>query len=388
VSEPPQPDAERQRPPDDERAPPSSADLARLVRRDISHWRMHAPALAVVLTVLAIGAVAGVVAYRNDSARHSHWRIRTSNVGATLLPAVAAGWTVGGSGGPGQAAPALAGDLLVWSSGGQIMRMSVADHTPVPVTATGVRRDDPAVSGANIVWSEVSGVQTSADIYGEDLTTGRVFAICTAPGAQSQPAISGSTVVWTDGRGGRTRIFGKDLATGKEFAVGPVEQGAQDEPAISGHTVVWTDHADNRPASRIVAKDLATGRTFVVSRQPFAQVAPAISGHTVVWQQFTLADGSGSNIYSADLKRGLVASVATGAGVQAAPAIDGDLVVWSDNRGGQGYDVDGCYLPSTEVFQISADNGDELAAAVSGQNVAWTWQSGFDALVEVVRLKN
>jgi len=99
------------------------------------------------------------------------------------------------------------------------------------------------------------------------------------------------------------------------------------------------------------------------------------------------ADGSASSIFAADLTSGMVFAVAPGPSVQAAPAIDGDLVVWSDNRGGRGYDVYGRRLASADVFQISAEDGNELDATVSGTAVAWTWQNGFDSFVEVVRLK-
>ncbi len=208
---------------------------------------------------------------------------------------------------------------------------------------------DPAISGSTVVWTrDVTGDNRipRGDLYGRDIATGRSFRVTTngavvggLGGLQAIPAISGSLVVWVDCRGchaanglpgfGNTAIYGKNLATGREF---PIATGAgdNDSPASDGTTVVWVNHLHG--ATRIYGKNLVTGQTFPVMAPGEAVSSPSISGQLVVWQQNT-ASGAASDIVGKNLVTGRLFPVALHRGARdtlTTPIISGKTVIWSD----------------------------------------------------------
>lgn len=159
----------------------------------------------------------------------------------------------------------------------------------------------PAISGHVVIWLQSSparprGRRAAEDLYGKDLATGRTFAITTGgtvavgggEGAPAIPAISGATVVWADCRAcysasglpgfGGAQIYARNLATGHAYSVATARAGGSPwSPALSDHVVIWSQEG-SQPG--LYAQDLATGRQVLVVR---GIGGGAVSDQTVVW---------------------------------------------------------------------------------------------------------
>ena len=89
-----------------------------------------------------------------------------------------------------------------------------------------------------MVWQDTRN--GNFDIWGKDLATGREFDICIDPASQDSPRISGDLVVWEDARHASKDIYARNLGTGIEFSV--CSDGAdQDHADVDGQIVVWQD---------------------------------------------------------------------------------------------------------------------------------------------------
>jgi len=248
----------------------------------------------------------------------------------------------------------------------------------------------PAISDHLVVWLEYGATPhwthpwPYANIYGRDLATGRQFAVTTRGTAVSAPSLSGHLVVWADcrhcsgGKGipgyGNTRIYGKDLATGREFLISPDQGG----PIVSGHRVVWVTIGSG--GEQINGQDLATGRMFHVSGPRQAYDTLALSGSLVVWAEFR---GGRYAIYGKDLSTGRMSVIAAPTRVDLHdPVLDGHIVVWTrydvSRRGRQGSDLVGKDLATGRTFQVThippaRDYAYyDLAKAVGDHVVVWT----------------
>ena len=201
-----------------------------------------------------------------------------------------------------------------------------------PISRPGSNAQTPAISGKLVVWWQWRSVGYSrGDIYGKDLATGRMFSVTTKGTVISAPAISGHTVVWQDCRSctvsrdamgyyifHNTKIYGKDISTGREFLVAtPTTQ--HPSPAISGSIVIWQDRLNGR--NGICGTDVRTGRQFFIASHCTGQqydALSAISGPLVVW-----VDGrqGGDSIYGRDLRTGReIGNARTTIGACVAPA--------------------------------------------------------------------
>jgi Tol biopolymer transport system component len=139
-----------------------------------------------------------------------------------------------------------------------------------------------------------------AAIYGMNMETGEEFAICDdGNGYKQSPVISGNgeVVVWEDNRNAQnmrsgdfsynnTDIFGKNLKTGEELAIG-IMPGRQANAKISydGRIVVWQDQ-NNVDGWDIFGKDLKTGKDLVICNDKGSQDLLDMSedGRIVVWE--------------------------------------------------------------------------------------------------------
>jgi Tol biopolymer transport system component len=140
-----------------------------------------------------------------------------------------------------------------------------------------------------------------AAIYGMNMETGEEFAICDdGNGYKQSPVISGNgeVVVWLDNRNAQnmrsgeysynnTDIFGKNLKTGEELAIG-IMPGRQANAKISydGRIVVWQDQ-NNVDGWDIFGKDLKTGKNLVICNDKGSQdlIDMSSDGRIVVWEQ-------------------------------------------------------------------------------------------------------
>ena len=98
------------------------------------------------------------------------------------------------------------------------------------------------------------------------------------------PRSPGAMVVWTDNRNGNLDIYGKNLSTGKDYAV-CTNTAQQDNPAVTrrvtssgkvDYVAVWVDKR-NHPTGEstdIYGRDITTGERFEVGRQRHDQVVP------------------------------------------------------------------------------------------------------------------
>jgi beta propeller repeat protein len=264
-----------------------------------------------------------------------------------------------------------------------------------PISRPGSSAQIPAISGQLVVWWRwhSGGGYSRGDIYGKDLTTGRMFSVTTRGTVLSAPAISGHLVLWQDCRSctvtrdamgyvtfHNAKIYGKDISTGREFLVAtPVTQ--HPAPAISGSIVIWQDRLNGRNGIR--GKDLRTGRQFFIASHRAGQqysALSAISGQLVVW-----VDGrqSGDSLYGQDLRTGhefpIALSSQTHGHVQD-PKIGGHIVIWTDwnwNQAQQPASIEVLDVVSGRRFHVTTilyghfNPQQGPATALSGHSIVW-----------------
>ena len=241
--------------------------------------------------------------------------------------------------------------LVILSTAFLVATRSVLPHrfAPFIVSPHGLL---PAISGHVVIWLQRStarpgGRWAAEDLYGKDLATGRTFAIATGgtvvvgggEGAPAVPAISGATVVWADCRAcssaaglpgfSGVQIYARNLATGRVSPVTTARAGGDPwSPALSSRLVIWSQEGSH---VGLYARDLTTGRQILVAR---VGAIGAGSDQTVVW----LAQHSGRwTIDGKDLTTGRTFSsdlytASDPAHVPSDLLLSGHLAVWTDWR--------------------------------------------------------
>jgi beta propeller repeat protein len=133
--------------------------------------------------------------------------------------------------------PKVSGQYIVWIEMGQF----APKKTPDLIVAYNLFSGDMItidsgmrgiwgfdLSGDIVVWDTDMGSITNSDIYGCNLSSRKVFPICTAEGNQYAPRISGDTVIWCDDRpqGWLSKILEKEPCQirGKIFRHWPGEE--------------------------------------------------------------------------------------------------------------------------------------------------------------------
>jgi hypothetical protein len=214
------------------------------------------------------------------------------------------------------------------------------------------------------------------------------FVVCNQFGGQAGPDIAGAMAVWTDNRKGNLDIFGKDLGSGKEYAV-CTNNAAQDNPSVtrqvltSGkvhYVAVWVDKR-NHPsgeASDIYGRDITARRTFLVSRNARIKWFPDISGNWVVWLEADDAAGP-YDIKARDLDAGKTYLIATSK-VLSPVSVDwrklasGRVVFTAAYTSGAG-NISARNLPEGDPFLIAQKDIFEWMPDISHNRVVW-WESG------------
>lgn len=225
------------------------------------------------------------------------------------------------------------------------------------------------------------------------------FVVSNQFGGQAGPDIAGAMAVWTDNRNGNLDIYGKDLGTGKNYAVCTNRQ-QQDNPSVTRYVTdsgkvhyisVWVDKR-NHPggdASDIYGRDI-TGRTnFVVARSATIKLYPDISGDWVVWIESD--DPAGPyRIKARDLATRKTYLIATSK-VLSPVAVDwrrlstGKIVYTAVYASANG-DISGRNLPDGDPFVVSRKATFEWMPDISHNRVVW-WESGGRILMRDLKTK-
>ena len=245
---------------------------------------------------------------------------------------------------------------------------------PFAICTAPLDQTAPAVSGDIVVWSDKrNGAATSSDIYLYDFSTGQERAVCTAPADQFRVAVSGTRIVWEDRRTGSSDIYLYDLQTGQERVVCEAP-GNQQFPSISGERIVWMDARNTATTGiDIYAYDLSTSTESPVCTAAGDQTMPMVSGSKVVWRDLRNQATTQMDIYLYDFATGTESPVCTAPGVQRDPVIFGDIVLWEDarNEAVSQQDIYMKVLPAGEEKAIATAPGNQGGISIWRDKVVY-----------------
>ena len=96
--------------------------------------------------------------------------------------------------------PSIDGNIIVWQQGTDGLRgFDLATDTSLSLVAPLEGTGYPQISGDLVVYERGNGGDNN-DIWAYRLSTHESFAVCTAPGCQSEPHTDGQLVAWADYR--------------------------------------------------------------------------------------------------------------------------------------------------------------------------------------------
>jgi beta propeller repeat protein len=225
------------------------------------------------------------------------------------------------------------------------------------------------------------------------------FLVCNQFGGQAGPDIAGAMAVWTDNRNGNLDIYGKDLDTGKNYAVCTNDE-QQDNPSVTRYVndsgkvhyiSVWVDKRNHSggDASDIYARDITGKRDFVVARSATVKFFPDISGDWVVWVESD--DPAGPyRIKARDWVTKKTYLVATSK-VLSPVAVDwrrlpSDKIVYTAVYASSTGDISARNLPEGDPFIISQTDAFEWMPDISHNRVVW-WESGERIMMRDLKTK-
>jgi beta propeller repeat protein len=294
--------------------------------------------------------------------------------------------------------PAISGSIVVWQNRGisadgthfdRIYGRDLAqpNAAPFPIATTRSGQLKPAISHTIVVWAD--NRRGNWDIFGYDIANKREFVVTTRPGDQLWPTVSGNLVVWADESADSWNIMAKDLAAGEEITVTTAASN-QTVPATNGRVVVWEDNRASRSRSAIYGFDLTTKQEFAIGDSTGYDIRPTIADDLVVWERY---EDSERDLVAFDLRTKREFPVTVAPGPQWQPVLSGNLLVWSDARFGT-FDVFGAWFRKTEFVPAKPDAAfnalwretDGLIAS-GAVNRTWLWspepfQSGIEDYAE------
>lgn len=252
------------------------------------------------------------------------------------------------------------------------------------------RRSSHTSSGARsvlVVLVVVAAAATALLAPAAAAAAPRPFPVSTQFGGQAGPEIAGAMAVWTDNRKGNLDIYGRNLSTGRDYAV-CTNGSQQDNPSVTRYVTaggkvryvaVWVDkrnHADG-DASDIYGRDITRRRNFVVSRSAAIKWFPEIVDRWVIWIEADDAAGP-YRIKARDLDAAKTYTVARSA-VLSPVGIDSRTVgsrkvytaVYTSGKG----NISGRNVPRGKPFVISQRSTFEWMPDISHNRVVW-WESG------------
>jgi hypothetical protein len=215
----------------------------------------------------------------------------------------------------------------------------------------------------------------------------RTFPICIQIGGQAGPEIAGAMAVWTDNRKGNLDIFGKNLSTGREYAI-CTNDAQQDNPSVTKYAAagkthyvaVWVDKR-NHPTGEsadIYGRDITTGERFKVAGGATIKWYPEIVDNWVIWIEADDAAGP-YRIKVHDLEAGKTYPTIATSTVLSTVGIDSRVVgartvytaVYASGKG----NISGRNVPVGDPFVISQRSTFEWMPDISHNRVVW-WESG------------
>jgi hypothetical protein len=215
----------------------------------------------------------------------------------------------------------------------------------------------------------------------------RPFAICIQMGGQAGPEIAGPMTVWTDNRNGNLDIYGKNLDTGREYAI-CTDEAQQDNPSVTRYALagkthyvaVWVDKR-NHPtgeSSDIYGRDITTGERFKVAGGATLKWYPEIVDNWVIWIEADDAAGP-YRIRVHDLATATTYPTIATSSVLSTVGIDsrtvgGRTVYTAVYTSGKG-NISGRNVPDGDPFVISQRSTFEWMPDISQHRVVW-WESG------------
>ena len=215
----------------------------------------------------------------------------------------------------------------------------------------------------------------------------RPFPVCIQMGGQAGPEIAGPMVVWTDNRNGNLDIYGKNLSTGRGYAV-CTNDAQQDNPSVtrlvttSGqvrYVAVWVDKRNHAggDSTDIYGRDITTGHNFLVARSATVKWYPEIVDNWVIWIEAD--DPAGPyRVKARDLDAKVTYRLAT-SDVLSTVGIDRRTVgtravytaVYTSGKG----NISGRNVPDGAPFIISQRSTFEWMPDISHNRVVW-WETG------------
>ncbi len=213
-----------------------------------------------------------------------------------------------------------------------------------------------------------------------------IFPVCLMLGGQAGPDIAGNVVVWTDNRNGNLDIYGRDLGSGKPFAVCTNPAG-QDNPSVTRtlvgaslhYVAVWVDDRNTDPegATDIRGRDLTSHTDFTVASGAYMKSFPEIAGNWVVWIQATQTSGL-YHIMARDLSAKhtyLIAASRVLSPVGVSRRVVGGKSVYTAVYTSAAGDISARDLPGGAPFAVAQTSRFEWSPDISGNRVVW-WETG------------
>ena len=215
----------------------------------------------------------------------------------------------------------------------------------------------------------------------------RPFRICIQMGGQAGPEIAGAMTVWTDNRNGNLDIYGKNLSTGRDYAV-CTNTAQQDNPSVTRlvtdagrvqYVAVWVDKRNHSggDSTDIYGRDITARRNFLVARSATIKWYPEIVDNWVIWIEAD--DPAGPyRIKARDLDAAVTYTVATSS-VLSPVGIDrrtlGTRTVYTAVYTSGNGNISGRNVPGGDPFIISQRSTFEWMPDISHNRVVW-WESG------------
>ena len=287
-----------------------------------------------------------------------------------------------------QTAPAVSGAHVIWtnvstppgeSSNFDIVLMDLASGAPaVNLTNTPDEQEFlEDIDGANVVWTH-TGPGRPGDIVIYDTTLGVASVVASSiqsPNHFEQPTIRGRYVAFVR-VSNETDIDLYDIGTGSTIAVTNNDAALQARPRLGDDIVVYENYANPNSNGDVFGYRISTlGPAFPIATGPASQISPDIDGHTVIWVESV---GGVDQVFARDLNTNVTTQLTTSSSTKVLPRISGNRIVWSDDRQGN-LDLYTYDLETGVEEPLVEGPGDQFLADIDGNRVVYTSNaSGFE----------
>ena len=183
---------------------------------------------------------------------------------------------------------AVADQRVVWTEPRLVLAdvatgsVAVLDHGPAAA---------PAIAGDLVVWSGLDArIADGHDIYGFELATGRRVRLVSAAGSQRRPVVAGDRLVWQSEEDGRSRLLATTLAEARAGG----QAGQAPAPAESTPAAATSDSLRLDAAAALDTTALSATTTDITALSHTATFTrPIYKGmHAANGQGWNYADGT------------------------------------------------------------------------------------------------